>query len=295
VVKINVTRGRSAYGVCRYVLQEDKILVGNNKTPADVICGNMVGTTAAELSMEFKISQRKKPRIKVNAVHYSVSFPPGEDVNLAEMELMSRHLLREMGHSPTTQFLAVKHYDKVAKIGVAHFHIVASPIGLDGTVRKSSWDRLQAKKVERYLEKEFHLSEHPPQHNLRRHLTTGEYRKREKLRVPARKERLWEIIDQAAIGSPNYAEFFTRLHENGVTLKVKQDEKNREILGVSYGFEGLAFSGYRLGSQYTYQGIQKYLGVKMAVDFLETEVSVIQPIDEPVAKLKAKKMVDMER
>jgi hypothetical protein len=181
---------------------------------------------------------------------------------------------------------------------------------LDGTVCKSSWDRLQAKKVERDVEQFFRLSEHPIQKKMRRALTTGEYRRRQRSKESTTKERLWEIIDRAAIDQPNYAEFFTRLHENGVTLKIKQDDKTREILGVSYGFEGMAYSGYRLGSQYTYQGIQKHLGVRMVVDSLVKEeeikldgvgqVELINSfvpvsIDDLVVQQKVKKVADMER
>jgi hypothetical protein len=81
-------------------------------------------------------------------------------------------------------------------------------------------------------------------------------------------------------------------------------------LGVSYGFEGMAYSGYQLGSQYTYQGIQKHLGVRMVVDSLVKEeeikldgvgqVELINSfvpvsIDDSVVQQKIKKMADMER
>jgi hypothetical protein len=310
MVIINVTRGRDTYDTCRYVLQQFKINPEKDAATSDLIVGNMTGSTARELAAEFGISQNKRPRINVNIARYSVSFPPGEDVNYETMKKLSWRLICKMGHSPATQFFAVKHFDEKAKNNVSHFHIVASVVGLDGTVCKSSWNRLQARKVERELEKEFQLTERPTQKNLRRALTTGEYRQRQRLKRKVSKERLWEIIDRAAIDQPNYAEFFTRLHENGVTLKIKQDDKTREILGVSYGFEGMAYSGYRLGSQYTYQGIQKHLGVRMVVDSLVKEeeikldgvgqVELINSfvpvsIDDSVVQQKIKKMADMER
>jgi hypothetical protein len=311
MVKINVTRGRDTASVCRYVLQAEKILPPGEKPDiSELIVGNMTGASVTELAAEFRLSQRRRPNINVNVAHYSVSFPPGEDVDPQTMKKLAWRLICGMGHSPATQFFAVKHFDEKAKNDVSHFHIVASVIGLDGTVCKSSWDRLQAKKVERDVEQFFRLSEHPIQKKMRRALTTGEYRRRQRSKESTTKERLWEIIDRAAIDQPNYAEFFTRLHENGVTLKIKQDDKTREILGVSYGFEGMAYSGYRLGSQYTYQGIQKHLGVRMVVDSLVKEeeikldgvgqVELINSfvpvsIDDLVVQQKVKKVADMER
>jgi hypothetical protein len=296
MVVISVNRGKSTYDACRYVLQQFKINPEKNAATSDLIVGNMRGSTARDLAAEFRISQNKKPRINVNIARYSVSFPPGEDVDYATMKKLAWRLICKMGHSPATQFFAVKHFDEKAKNNVSHFHIVCPPMGLDGTVCKSSWNRLQARTVARELEKEFQLTECSTENKLRRALTTGEYRQRQRSKESTTKERLWEIIDRAAIDHPNYAQFSTRLHENGVTLKVKRDGKTREILGVSYGFEGLAFSGYRLGSQYTYQGIQKHLGVRMVFEPAES-INPFVPvaIDEPVVQPKVKKVADMER
>ena len=288
MVLINVTHGRDTYDTCRYVLRQCKIDPKKDAVTPDLIMGNMIGVTAGELAAEFKISQSKKPRINVNIARYSVSFPPGEEVDSKTMKRMAWQLICKMGHAPCTQFFAVKHVDEQAKNNVSHFHIVASVVALDGSICKSGWNRLQARRVERELEREFHLIECPTEKPLRRALTTGEYRQRQRLKQPTTKERLWEIIDRAAIDHPNYAEFFRRLHENGVSLKLKQDDKTREILGVSYGFEGMAYGGHRLGSQYTYQGIQEHLGVRMIIDFNELDgAGEVEP--------KVKKVADMER
>jgi hypothetical protein len=285
MVVIKVVRGRETLNVCRYVLQPSKIDPNGITSPEDLIVGNMASNNMIDLSHEFAISQCQKPRVKVNIVHYSVSFPPGEDIDLKVMKKLSWSLLCKMGHSPATQFFAVKHFDEIDKNNVAHFHIVASAIGLDGRVCKSSWDRLKVRKAEREIEIEFKLTQPPNiEKNLQRPLTIGESRQRKRLGKKTAKEELREILDVAAIDQPAFSEFVLRLEVEGVEVRLKSDEKEG-LIGISYGFEGMAYGGYHLGKRYTLQGLEKDLGVQPAVD---AQVIDVPPVPEPKEKKRSR-------
>jgi multidrug efflux pump subunit AcrB len=262
MVRIKVTRGRESLNLCRYVLQPEKVFRSDDDrgSSGNPILGNMVGKTPEYLAQEFWISQSLKPRVNVNIVNYSVSFPPGEDVDDSTVDRMSRSMLKRMGHSAATQFFAVRHFDQQRKNNVSHFHVVASSIGLDGQVCRSSWERTRLKKVSQELEVEFSLSQHPVVSSPR-NLTTGEFRQRARTKQKTTKEKLWEAIDREVEDRPTLEELGQRLLKNGIELKVKIDEATREAIGVSYGMEGKAFAGYRLGQRYTLRGLIEELGV----------------------------------
>jgi hypothetical protein len=281
MVKVNISRGREPINVCSYVMRNDKIFKrGEAERVEDKIHGNMLGTSPGTLTQEFMLSQSLKPRVKVNCVHYSVSFPLGEDIEDEKIYQMSWHLLQKMGHSPATQFFAVRHHDRP----LAHFHLVASVVGLDGHVCKSSWDRLKIKKVEREIESQFALSEHPIDESPR-YLSHGEHRLKMITGKKPVKEKLWEILDAAASDRPTFPEFVLRLEAEGVEVRFKSDEKAAHI-GISYGFEGMAYGGYHLGKRYTLHGLEKYLGVQPAV--VDAPVIDVPPLPERKEKERSR-------
>jgi hypothetical protein len=311
-VRIKASRGRDALGLCRYVLQPEKIFAADGTeqmSAAGLVLGNMVGKTPEYLAKEFWISQCLRPGIKVNVAHYSISFPPGENLDDESVDRLSKFMLEKMGHSIATQFFAVRHFDRQEEKGVAHFHVVASAIGLDGHVCKSSWNWTKAKKVEREVEIEFGLSEHPIQASPR-YITTGEYRQRVRLGQPTTKEKLWVLIDEAASGSPNFQEFRERLVIAGVELRIRGDEDAGEISGLSYGLDGMGYSGSQLGKRYSLRGVQEELGVKIdlvqpyggkryKLQFLEKDLGVkpvvvdaqvidVPPLPEPKEKKRSR-------
>jgi hypothetical protein len=284
MVKINISRGRETINVCSYVMRTDKIFKkGEAEKVEDKIFGNMLGNSPGVLTQEFVLSQSLKPRVKVNCVHYSVSFPAGEDIEDERIYQMSWHLLQKMGHSPATQFFAVRHHDRP----LAHFHLVASVVGLDGQVCKSSWDRLKVKKVEREIETEFALSEHPIDKSPR-YLSHAEHRLKMITGKRPVKERLWEILDAAAVDRPTFPEFVHRLEAEGVEVRLKRDVNDAPI-GISYGFEGMAYGGYHLGRRYTLPGLEKDLGVQPVVVVAAPIIDVPPlPLPEPEGKKRSR-------
>jgi hypothetical protein len=96
-------------------------------------------------------------------------------------------------------------------------------------------------------------------------LTTGEYRQKKRTLKKLPKERLWEAIDQATENSPTMPEFISRLKDQGIDAQVKYT-RGGEAKGISYKVDKIAFSGTKLGSAYTFPGLQKHRKVSYESD-----------------------------
>ena len=75
------------------------------------------------------------------------------------------------------------------------------------------------------------------------------------------RERLAAVIDRAAQGKPEMAEFISRLEKQGVAV-LPSVQSSGKLNGLSYRFEGTTFNGSAIGRAYTASGIQSKRGVE---------------------------------
>jgi hypothetical protein len=54
----------------------------------------------------------------------------------------------------------------------------------------------------------------------------------------------------------------TRLKAENISVQLHA--RKEQIDGISYGLEGIAFPGYKLGAAYSFKGLQRHLGVEHA-------------------------------
>ena len=252
---INVTKGSDPYKLTRYLLREDKQKDG--QTPD--IDTNMFGENPEELAEEFRFSHNLNPRVIQTMAHYSVSLPPDERVDPKTRMAITQRILKETGHIKC-QYLSVEHHDQSHKHNVQHWHIAASYVNLDGQHIEDDFIRVKLRGIERDLKREFGLQlTQVREEKERKNLTTGEYRLKARTGQELPKEKLWSAIDQAASDQPSMSLLIARLRSQDISVRLRQ--QNGKPTGISYELGGIAFPGYKLGKAYSFNGLQKNLGV----------------------------------
>lgn len=79
--------------------------------------------------------------------------------------------------------------------------------------------------------------------------------------APQQLQRLTAVIREAASGAPEVAVFVDRLAGHGVRL-VPHMARNGRVTGVSYDYLGVVAKAAALGTEFTWSGLQKKLGIQ---------------------------------
>lgn len=140
----NIVKGPSFRGLMNYLLEGRK--------GAAQIGGNMVSTTAPDLTREFSLIRSLKPNVKHPAMHHSLSFADGEFFDDADLAKISERYIQRMGLEGH-QWTGIRHMDKAHQ----HLHLAINRIGLDGSWWNATRDWERAQVVAGILEHELGL------------------------------------------------------------------------------------------------------------------------------------------
>lgn len=145
-MKAKINRGNGFRGALAYV---------HEKEGAEHVMGNMSGRTVAELTREFGAVKALRPDCKNPVWHCSLALPAGERLSAERWGELARDFLAEMKMDPAN-FLydVVRHSDTDHD----HIHIVASRIGLDGSLWHGQKDVFKAIDATQALEKRHGLT-----------------------------------------------------------------------------------------------------------------------------------------
>ncbi len=256
-MRVKAVKGNNALRLCEYILDPMKQLEDGGRP---ILYTNMSGRHAVELAQEFQFSHELNPRVENGVCHYCVSMPAGEKVERPTIVAATKRLLELAGHEKC-QYFITQHHDREHQNGVQHWHIATSAIALDGRWVDDGFIRKRLRNIEQQIERELGLRQttiRPPK--LRHNLTTGEYRLKERSGKLLPKEKLWQIIQKAAEGKPTMTGFVERLQRGGASVQLHGLEQGR-ARGISYGIDGVAFPGGKLGPAYSLNGVQEHLGV----------------------------------
>ena len=256
-MRIKITKGSEPQGLCAYALNPAK----QKPEVKPVVSTNMAGDDSITLAREFEqiVNRPRRWAVKQTMAHYSVSLPPGEILDRATIGAVSRALLERMGHQHCPYFV-VQHHDQEDKNDVHHWHVVTTSLTHDGQWVDDSFSHLRLQKVARALEAQFGLTLCPPRPAAeQQNLTTGEHRRKERTREVLPKEKLWSAIDIATQDRPTLPLLVTRLKAQGIDVHLWR--KGEQYGGISFGLEGAAFAGRRLGPAYSFGGLQRHKGV----------------------------------
>lgn len=257
-----ITRGRGFSGAARYVLADRPGL--DQDRQAEIVGGNMAGRTATEVTREFEAVRRQRPDIDQPVEHIALSFAH-DDRRLTndEMGRLADEYLRRRGYDPERcQYLVARHHDK----GHQHCHILLNRVRPDrSVVPQQHREYLRSKDTCRGLETDYDLravsSARRPELQPEHALTRGEDRMKRDRGVESEKERLSAAIRGAAQGRPTMSEFVRRLEAGGVQIRANI-ARTGHVSGISYRLDHVAVKGSRLGRAYSFEGVQRELGVR---------------------------------
>lgn len=258
-MKARVGRGRGAAGLMRYLHDEGKKATGLKRP--EIVGGSLTGTKAAELTRELTAIRAVRPDIKKHLWHCSLALPPGERLTAQQWDVVAADFMHEMGFTDQHARIVIRHNDTEHD----HIHIVASRIGLDGSVWLGQWEVPKAIEATQALEKRHGLmitkglydDEHKrrPADRAQKSLTPAEINRAVRTGEEPPRQRLQRLVDAAAEGAPTVVEFAERLTLAGVSVRANVASTGR-MNGFSFEVEGIPFKGSDLGKQYTWKGLQ---------------------------------------
>ena len=244
-----IQRGSGFRGCADYLFDHDG---------GRVIGGNMDGLTARALATEFGIARRLRPDIEKPVWHNSLRLPADERAVVDDQKWreIGVDYMHGMGFSDQHQWVCVLHND--------HVHFLANRVGLDGSVFLGRNENLKSTALIQRLEQVHGLTvTKGPKRTTKGRIATpdqrktrvGERRRYERLEEMPPRERLQQLVDDAAKGRPTAAEFVTRLQARGVSVWPKFTGEHLD--GFSFGLGKIAFTGQQLGDKFRWGRLKK--------------------------------------
>ncbi len=239
----NSTCGSGFHGLLQYAL---------GKPDAEIVGGNMVGTTARELGPQFAAGRQLNLRVKRPVWHVSLSLPPQDGRLPGEVWAnIAVRYLKAMGFA-NNQYVAIRHWDTPHD----HVHIIANRVNLATFKAVNCWqDAVRSQKILRQIEWDYRLTRVADSAKVgRRAPTRDECAMHARLRTQSYRKTLQAKIDAARRGKPTVAVFLRRLNQHGVHVKVNT-ARNGRVSGISYRYENRTVKGSALGKRYAWQGV----------------------------------------
>ncbi|WP_053650483.1 mobilization protein [Streptomyces sp. XY431] len=226
---------------------------------------HQVAKLADQLDQPVKALGDRAPAKKI--WHCSLRTAP-EDRHLddAEWAAIARRIVHATGIAPegdtaACRWVAVRHAPD-------HIHIAATLVRQDGRLANLSFDRPKAQAEARLIEKDYGLRQLTPGDGTAAQTPTSQERwKAERTgRTETPRETLREAVRQAVAGAATEDEFFTRLHEAGLRVKLRHAPSG-DVLGYNVALPGdrnasaepIWFSGSKLGPDLSLPRIRRRL------------------------------------
>lgn len=228
----------------------------HNKPGARRIGTNMGSVTLDGLVKEFHESRKLNLGLKRSVYHASLSVIPIEAMDDDRWMDIAEDYLQGMGFGDS-QYVVYRHHDTAHD----HIHMVASRIRIgNGSIVSDSWDYRRSEVLIRQLEQAYDLqSTEPSWDKPNRAQTPGEFSQQMWSGQASMRQKLYPILNWATAHSDTMPDYIQQVQSAGVEVRISGQ-------GISYALEGVAFSGSKLGRDYSFVGLQKYRGVRYVPD-----------------------------
>ncbi len=246
-MKAKISRGGGFRGIAEYALGDEK--------DAEFVAGNVDGRTPRELSAEFALTRRLRPKTPRPVWHCSLSLPEGERLDSERWEAVVHDFLDGMLFDRENhQFFAVRHTDT----DYDHVHIIVSRIGLDAGLWHGKWEARRAIDLTQKLEMQHGLTRTPGYMGRAEvaALTKGEIELAVRTEQAPPKKVLQALIKKAAEGQPTVVQFAEKLVMAGVEVRANLASTGR-LNGFSFGLDGYSFKGSQLGKKFGWKALEK--------------------------------------
>ncbi|NWN92957.1 relaxase/mobilization nuclease domain-containing protein [Marinobacter adhaerens] len=236
-------KGRGFRGAVSYDLNDEK---------GYRLDSNMAGETPRQLAAEFGAVRALRPNLKKAVTHVSLAAAPGETLSDDQWRAIAQDYLDGMGYDDN-QYLVTRHTDTDHD----HIHIIANRIKHDGGVVSDSHDYPRQERIMREVEQRYGLqatrSSHEASHKA---LTKGEIEQAVRTQQEPPRQALQRLVSEAAQGNPTASQFADRLAGAGVEVRANIASTGK-MNGFSFGLDGQAYSGSKLGKGFTWKALQE--------------------------------------
>jgi len=249
-----IIRGTGFRGVLDYVFKRDSA----TKEPGRLLGGNMSGSDPSTLASEFSVTRKLRYEVKKPVWHSSLRLPLGDTLTDEAWTRIADDYMSQLGFSDSHMRCYVLHDDAEGQ----HIHIVASRIGLNGSLYTGQNENLESTRIVEILEKTHGLtitkgrddasmpSRRPPKKTeLEKAIRTGQAPARVVLQLT-----LDEVLQAKSLSASAFVE---RLQAADIHVKPALATTGR-LSGFSFSADGLIWlKGSDLGKPYSLAGLQK--------------------------------------
>lgn len=260
-----ISRGHGFRGVLEYVFDNRKGDLGR------IIGGNMSGLTPRSLTSEFAITRKLRPDIAKPVWHSSLRLPQGDRITPEKWVTIAQDYMTRMGFTQQHLYCVILHDAEEGQ----HIHIVASRIGLDGTIYYGKQENLESTKIISQLERDHRLSITKQRtYDHADKIVMPEVKTPTKAEIDAAiqigkeppRQKLQRLIDQAKSDRPNILQFIERLEMAGVNVFPNLSSTGR-MSGIAFEIDGVYFKGSQLGDAYKWATLQREVIYEQDRDF----------------------------
>jgi len=253
----NQIKGKGFRGALRYNLEKV------NKGLAEVLDHSFVEVSEKMILKEIAIVKVLRPNLQKFFYHTSINFPPAENLSNEVMKQIAHDYLEQNGFTQH-QFILFRHYDA----DHPHLHILVNRIGYDGKVLSDSNDFARSEKVLRELEQKYNLTNVISSRQAsERAITKDEMEMMKRTNLPSHKMALQVIIKNVLNSKSKLAcsEFIQTLQNKRVNVLFNQASTGY-VSGISYAYDGLAFTGSKLGNDFKWTTIKNTINYEQERD-----------------------------
>ncbi|EIB9348259.1 relaxase/mobilization nuclease domain-containing protein [Salmonella enterica] len=254
-----IRRGKSFAGVVLYALKP----ASHHKKDPIVIGGNMDGSAAEDLIVEFNTTKALRRDVVKPVWHNSLRLPKNEALTNSEWAIIADDYMKRMGFSETHLRAYVLHDDKDGQ----HIHIVASRIdATSGKLYLGKNENLISTRIIQQLELDYSLTRTKGLEFLASPSTASPYPKpkRKKSRSEAMMEkRTGELCPKTIIQNtlevlladkPSTTEFVHELVAQNIRA-IPNIASTGRMNGFSFEYDGIAFKASQLGKGYSWTAL----------------------------------------
>ncbi len=231
-------KGKSFKGCVSYVMNETAELLEVEGVWAD---------NAKDMIRSFAMQRSGRKEIKQPVGHIPMSFAPEDKARMTDdfMLQLAKEYMQEMGIK-NTQYIIVRHHNSENE----HLHIVYNRIDNNLKLISVNNDYKRNIKVCKKLKDKYNL-------------TYGEGKdrvKREKLNDPDKvKYYIYDAIKTVLPDCKTPADLRLNLLKFGIELEYKLRRTTRELEGVSFRYENIAFKGSQIDRKFSFGNLKKEL------------------------------------
>lgn len=261
-----IRRGKSFAGVVLYALKP----ASHHKKDPIVIGGNMDGSAAEDLIVEFNTTKALRRDVVKPVWHNSLRLPKNEALTNSEWAIIADDYMKRMGFSETHLRCYVLHDDEDGQ----HIHIIASRVSLDtGKLYLGRNENLASTRIIQQLEKDYNLTRTKglkassaapsPKPKLKKSRNELMIEKRTGELCP--KTIIHDALEALLANKPSIAEFVHQLVAQNIRA-IPNIASTGRMNGFSFEYNGIAFKASQLGKGYSWSALQSRIDYQQERD-----------------------------